>query len=43
MYATGLLVSIINFVMLWLRDSDPDAEVQPDGLSGSGFTVLLVF
>lgn len=41
--AAGLLVSIINFVMLQLRDFVPDAGVQPDGLSGSGFKVLLVF
>lgn len=39
--AAGLLVSIINFVMLQLRDFVPDAGVQPDGLSGSGFKVLL--
>lgn len=42
-FATGPLVGIINFVMLQLRDFVPDAGVQPDGLSGSGFTVLLVF
>lgn len=41
--AAGLLVSIINFVMLQLRDFVPDAGVQPDGLSRSGFKVLLVF
>lgn len=42
-FATGPLVGIIKFVMLQLRDFVPDAGVQPDGLSGSGFTVLLVF